>query len=59
MKANDVKEIAAGHGIKVGKMKKSEIIRAIQRAEQNNDCFETGQISHCGQSGCLWREDCN
>lgn len=58
MKINEIKEIAERFGIKAGKMKKSELIRAIQRAENNDACFETGSAERCGQSRCLWMEDC-
>ena len=59
MKLEEIKEIAKQHDIKAGKMKKAELVRAIQLAEQNAPCFETGQASVCGQAECLWRSDCN
>lgn len=59
MKLEDIKEIAKQHGIKVGKLKKAELVRAIQLAEGNEVCFETGQAAVCGQAECLWRTDCN
>lgn len=58
MKLEDIKTIAKDHGIKLGKMKKSELIRCIQLAEGNEQCFETGKADACGQEKCLWREDC-
>jgi len=58
MKLEQIKEMAKQHGIKVGKMKKAELVRAIQSAEGNNACFEAGQASECGQEECLWRPDC-
>lgn len=58
MKIDEIKEIAKQHDIKVGKMKKAELVRAIQQAEGNDTCFETGQASACGQEECLWRADC-
>jgi hypothetical protein len=59
MKLEEIKEIAKQHNIKVGKLKKTELVRAIQVAESNNVCFETGQASECGQTECLWRADCH
>jgi hypothetical protein len=59
MKLDEIKEIAKQHDIKVGKMKKAELVRAVQAAEGNEVCFETGQAAECGQAGCLWRADCN
>lgn len=58
MKLDQIREIAKQHDIKAGKLKKAELVRAIQRAEMNNDCFGTGQSASCGQAACLWREDC-
>lgn len=59
MKLEEIKEIAKQHNIKAGKMKKAELVRAIQAAEGNPQCFETGTSSACGQDGCLWRQDCD
>jgi hypothetical protein len=59
MKLDEIKEIAKQHNIKVGKLKKVELVQAIQAAEGNVVCFETGQASECGQAECLWRDDCN
>jgi hypothetical protein len=58
MKTDEIKKIARQHGIRTGKMKKGDIVRAIQTAEGNNDCFDTGQAENCGQNDCLWRDDC-
>jgi hypothetical protein len=58
MKLEEIKEIAKQHSIKVGKMKKAELVRAIQQAEKNEECFETGKADVCGQDECIWREDC-
>lgn len=59
MKLEEIKEIAKQHNIKVGKLKKADLVRNIQTAEGNPACFETGQSTACGQSKCLWRTDCN
>jgi len=58
MKLSEIKAIALSLGVKPGKSGKSELIRAIQRAEDNYDCFATGSADECGQQSCLWREDC-
>jgi hypothetical protein len=58
MKLDEIKEIANQHNIKVGKMKKADLVRAIQESEANETCFETGKANTCGQDSCLWREDC-
>ncbi|HJV35466.1 SAP domain-containing protein [Geomonas sp.] len=58
MKLQEIKEIAQQMEIAVGKMKKSDLIRVIQRKEGNRECFESGQARQCGQHGCLWMDDC-
>ena len=58
MKLDEIKEIAKLHNIKAGKMKKAELVRAIQQAENNDICFEAGKADNCGQDACLWRGDC-
>lgn len=59
MKLEEIKEIAKQHNIKVGKLKKADLIRAIQLAEGNEVCFESGKSADCGQPDCLWRSDCD
>lgn len=59
MKLEEIKAIAQQHNIKVSKMKKSELVRAIQSAEGNEQCFEVGKSTSCGRSGCSWREICS
>jgi hypothetical protein len=58
MKMDEIKEIAKRHNIKAGKMKKADLVRAVQLAEGNEVCFDTGKAAECSQSACLWREDC-
>ena len=58
MKMEEIRKIAQEKGIVPGKFRKADLIRKIQRSEGNNDCFESGQADRCGQTKCLWREDC-
>jgi hypothetical protein len=58
MKLEDVREVAKRLEIKVGKLKKAELIRQIQQTENNEPCFGTESAGNCRQHGCLWREDC-
>lgn len=58
MKVNEIKEIAKKHNIKTSKATKSELVRAIQLAEGNPDCFSTDRIADCQEHSCAWREDC-
>ncbi|MCX5876906.1 MAG: hypothetical protein NT087_11560 [Deltaproteobacteria bacterium] len=52
-----VKEKAKQLGIQVGKMKKVDLIRAIQSKEGNFPCFETAK-DYCNQLTCAWRKAC-
>ena len=58
MTLKQIKEIAKTKGIKAGNMKKANIIRAIQLAEGNFDCFGSAAAGDCDQVHCLWRADC-
>jgi hypothetical protein len=58
MKIQDIKDIAKKKGVNAGKMNKTDLIRAIQKAEGNNACFATPSVQTCGQMNCLWRADC-
>ena len=58
MNLKDIKDMAKSQGIKVGNMKKENIIRSIQRAEGNFDCFGSAIAGECDQMNCIWRGDC-
>jgi hypothetical protein len=59
MKFTEIKEIARQHNLKVGKITKSQLIRSIQQAEGNQQCFDNNLSAECGQFSCAWREDCD
>ncbi len=59
MNMTQVKAIARERGVKPGKLKKAELIRAVQRAEENPQCFNTAFAQECGEEDCLWRVDCD
>jgi hypothetical protein len=58
MNVKEIREIAKAKGLKTGNMKKENIIRAIQKAEGNYECFGTAVSGECDQINCLWRTDC-
>ena len=58
MNLKDIKDMAKSQGLKVGNMKKENIIRSIQRAEGNFDCFGSAIAGECNQMNCIWRGDC-
>ena len=57
-KLREVRTIARKMGIDTRNVTLSELIRAIQRAEGNKDCYGSAQVLTCGEKDCLWREDC-
>lgn len=59
MNMTAVKAVAKERGVKPGKMKKENLIRAIQAIEENPQCFNTEFSQACGQDECLWRGDCD
>lgn len=59
MKVTQIRERARQLDIKgTSKMRKGELIRAIQRAEGNQDCFGAEGRFNCSEYQCSWREDC-
>lgn len=58
MDKRKIMDIARDRGIDPGKMNKTELIHAIQRAEGYYECFATKNINNCEHLDCLWRGDC-
>jgi hypothetical protein len=54
----DIMAIAERMGIDAGDLNRTELVRAIQRAEGYSDCFMTDQVRTCGQLNCLWYQEC-
>ena len=56
--AKEIRDYANGNGINLApKLKKVEdLIRALQLAEGNTDCFK--KIPDCGLINCKWFGDC-
>lgn len=59
MNVAEIRTIAKEMGVKIGQLKKADMIRRIQQAEGNPACFATGSRESCGQLNCLWRQDCD
>ena len=55
---NEIRERARQLGVRSTRMRKAELIRAIQQAEGNFDCYGTATEEECDQEECIWREDC-
>ncbi len=57
MKMTEIRTIAKGRNISPGRMKKQDLIRAIQLEEDNLPCFQAA-VESCDQFDCCWRSDC-
>jgi hypothetical protein len=57
-KLQEVRSLARKMGIDTRNVTLTELIRAIQRAEGNKDCYLSARVLTCEEKGCLWREDC-
>ena len=58
MKFNEIRNMAKGMSINTYGMKKTDVIKSIQRAENNIDCYATQRVDVCDEEACLWRNDC-
>jgi len=58
MRMDEVREKAKKLGLKTARMKKEDLIRAVQAAEGNFPCFGTASDGICDQTGCCWSDDC-
>jgi hypothetical protein len=54
----EMRRYARSKGVNPGKLRKTELIRAIQAAEGNPQCFATARKEHCPETSCLWERDC-
>ena len=57
MKMTKIRSIAKERNISPGRMKKQELVRAIQLEEDNVPCFQE-EVELCNQDNCCWRSDC-
>lgn len=51
MQFNEIRKMAKAVGINTKGMKKTEVIRAIQRAENNIECYGTERVETCNEKG--------
>lgn len=58
MRLQEIRNIAKAHGLKTSSAKKEQLIKHIQIAEGNFDCFATARDGFCDQGACKWRDDC-
>ncbi len=58
MTFNEIRKMAGGMGINTYRMKKADLVRRIQQAENNIECYGTERVAYCNEHECLWRNDC-
>lgn len=57
MKMTELRDKAKGLGLRPGKMKKTELVRAIQKQEGFSDCYGRS-CGACQNVGCSFISDC-
>jgi hypothetical protein len=57
MTIREIRKRARTLGVTLETNNKADLIRAVQAAEANPQCFRTGRM-HCEQTKCCWLEDC-
>ena len=58
MQFREMQKKAKNMGMNTFQMNKTEIIRSIQREENNIDCYGSPRAEFCNERACLWRNDC-
>jgi hypothetical protein len=58
MKVAEIKTLAKAKGVNPNGKTKESLVREIQKAERNRDCFNREESAQCGQAHCAWRVDC-
>jgi hypothetical protein len=58
MNMQEIRSLAKNFGIKTLRLSKIKLVRNIQQAEGNFDCFSTAVDAVCNRGDCLWRTDC-
>lgn len=58
MTKKEILKIASKKGLRgISKLRKADLVRAIQSHEGNYPCYGTAD-GECDRTDCLWREDC-
>ena len=59
MKVAEIRDQAKQMGIsQAGKLRKGDLVRAIQQQENNPACFGSDGRFECQELVCCWRGDC-
>ena len=57
MTIREIRKRAKSVGVSLQTENKADLIRAVQAAENNPQCFHTGR-QRCDETACCWLEDC-
>ena len=58
MNMKHIRHLAKTFKIEPGHLSKTELIKQIQLAEGNFDCYGSAEDGACDQLDCTWRNDC-
>lgn len=58
MNMKNIRHLAKTLSVEPGKLSKTELIKKIQLAEGNFDCYGSAINGECDQVDCVWRGDC-
>ena len=58
MQMQEIRNMAKLLGVKTSRLSKVELVRQIQIAEGNFECFATALDGSCDRQDCIWRDDC-
>ena len=58
MNFNEVRRMAKDFGVNTARRTKTDLILAIQRAENNIECYATDRVNNCYEDLCSWKSDC-
>ena len=58
MNMKSIRHLAKTLKVASGHLSKAELIRQIQIAEGNFDCYGSATSGACDQVDCVWRDDC-
>ena len=58
-KMSDIRALIKAKGLTAGrKATKIDLIRTLQKSEDNFDCYATALDGYCDQISCVWMDDC-
>lgn len=58
MQMQEIRNMAKLLGLKTSRLSKVDLVRQIQIAEGNFECFATAIDGDCDRDDCSWRDDC-